>query len=273
MAFGEEKIKGFFQEKTGKIVTKVEKTPMNKFFVFFLILISVSAAVLGYMQFRKNIEGPALASYLDRKRGELIDKYKTSATTIEDEQIARLKNQDSDLDGLDDWSEINVYATSPYLSDTDNDGISDKQEIFNGTNPNCPEGLDCSAVNTISPVAGNEGTNSNIEQVMQTLSDGDLQTLMTYEQDLMSGKVTLSQLGIDNPALQQIFDQMKTAVPTDLGNLNADDKTAAVTDLKQMTPAQLREELVKRGMDKATLDQIDDQTLKQMLDQLISAYK
>jgi hypothetical protein len=273
MAFGEEKIKGFFQDKTEKMAAKVEKTPMKKFFVFFLILISISAVVLGYMQLKQNIEGPAMASYLDRKRGELIEKYKTSTTTTEDELVSRLKSQDSDLDGLDDWSEINVYATSPYLSDTDNDGLSDKQEITQGTNPNCPEGIDCSAVSTISPVAGNEGTNSNIEAVMQTLSDGDLQTLMTYEQDLLAGKVTLSQLGIDNPALQQLFDQMKTAEVSDLGNLNADDKTAAVSDLKQMTPAQLREELIKRGMDKATLDQIDDQTLNQLLDQIISTYK
>ena len=266
-----EKNKGFFQERTEKIVTKVEKTPMEKFFVFFLILISISAVVLGFMQFRKDIEGPALSSYLERKRGELMDKYKPSAAATEEELVNRLKNQDSDLDGLDDWSEINVYATSPYLSDTDNDGVSDRQEITQGTNPNCPEGLDCSNIVPIVPIAGSEGT--NINSIISTLGEADLQTLMTYEQDLLSGKVTLEQLGIDNPELQKLFDQMRNVPAGQVANLNSDEKSQAVADLKKMTPAQLRDELVKRGMDKATLDQIDDQTLMQMLDQLISTYQ
>lgn len=43
---------------------------------------------------------------------------------------------DSDDDGLDDGSEVNVYATSPLNPDTDSDGYSDPVEIKNGTDPN-----------------------------------------------------------------------------------------------------------------------------------------
>jgi len=273
MDFGQEKNKGFFQQRTEKIVTEVEKTPLEKFFVFFLVLISISALVLGFMQFRKDIEGPALSSYLERKRGELMDKYAPSATTATAELTNRLKNQDSDLDGLDDWSEINIYHTNPYLADTDNDGIPDKQEILQGTDPNCPKGMDCSAIVLTLPVAGSEGTNTNLNSIINTLGEADLQTIMQYEQDLLAGKVTLEQLGINNPELQNLFDQMKNVPASQGANLNSEEKTQAVTDLKKMTPAQLRAELLKRGMDKATLDQIDDQTLLQMLDQLIATYK
>lgn len=271
MASEQEQNQGFFQARTEKIITRVEKTPMDKFFLFFLILISISALALGFMQFKKDIEGPALSSYLDRKRGELMEKYKPSSADTEDEFINRLKNQDSDLDGLDDWSEINVYSTSPYLSDTDNDGKSDRQEITQGTNPNCPEGLDCSAVTPIAPVYGSEGTNVN--SIINTLGEADLETLMQYEQQLLDGEVTLEQLGIDNPELQKLFDQMESLPAEQLANLNSAETSQAVAELKNMTPAELRVELVARGMDQATLDQMDDRTLLELLDQIISTYQ
>ena len=43
----QERIKEFFEQKTERIANKIEKTPMEKFFVFFLILFTISALVLG----------------------------------------------------------------------------------------------------------------------------------------------------------------------------------------------------------------------------------
>lgn len=45
-------------------------------------------------------------------------------------------NGDSDNDGLDDLSEMNLYGTDPNDSDTDNDGLNDKEELVTyKTNP------------------------------------------------------------------------------------------------------------------------------------------
>ena len=46
------------------------------------------------------------------------------------------KNTDSDLDGLFDWEEIEIYKTNPNNSDTDNDGYLDGDEVKKGYNPN-----------------------------------------------------------------------------------------------------------------------------------------
>ena len=56
---------------------------------------------------------------------------------------ARLRVLDTDEDGLDDWSELNVHKTSPYLADSDSDGATDSDEIAQGTDPVCPEGRVC----------------------------------------------------------------------------------------------------------------------------------
>jgi len=54
-----------------------------------------------------------------------------------------LKKKDSDQDGLNDYAELYVYHTSPYLADSDSDGIPDAVEIAMGTDPNCPKGSVC----------------------------------------------------------------------------------------------------------------------------------
>ena len=43
--------------------------------------------------------------------------------------------KDSDADGLTDQAEIQIYHTDPNNPDTDGDGVSDGQEVLNGTNP------------------------------------------------------------------------------------------------------------------------------------------
>lgn len=44
-------------------------------------------------------------------------------------------NSDSDEDGLSDYDEINIYGTNPNSLDTDNDGIADGLEVQFGLNP------------------------------------------------------------------------------------------------------------------------------------------
>lgn len=53
------------------------------------------------------------------------------------------KSRDTDGDTMNDYDELYVFRTSPYLTDTDSDGVDDAQEIRLGKDPTCPEGQDC----------------------------------------------------------------------------------------------------------------------------------
>ena len=48
------------------------------------------------------------------------------------------KNKDSDLDGLTDWQEVEIYRTDPFNPDTDGDGYLYGEEVVSGYDPSKP---------------------------------------------------------------------------------------------------------------------------------------
>lgn len=54
-----------------------------------------------------------------------------------------LQDKDSDKDGLSDYDEQYIYGTSPYVGDTDSDGLNDRTELEQGTDPLCHKLQDC----------------------------------------------------------------------------------------------------------------------------------
>lgn len=219
----QEKIKEFFEIEEQKIVSRIEKTPMEKFFLFFLIIISVAAVFLGYLQFKRNIEMPLLSLNMSEKRSELRQQYLANLNTATSYTLPQIINSPINING----EETNINAIG----------------------------------------------NVNQADLNSAMSSSDL---LDLEQKLLSGEVTLEQLGINDPELQKYFDLAKASQlnGTDgIASLDPQEKAKAIDALKALTPAQIREELIKNGADKASLDQIDDQTLQQMFLETLSTYQ
>lgn len=102
----------------------------------FLLVIGVSALILGFLRFNSTINNVLNQNKTDNKN------Y-TDYQEQDLQEILDLQNRDTDNDSLSDYDEINIYRTSPYLDDTDSDGYSDKQEIENNEDPLCPRGQKC----------------------------------------------------------------------------------------------------------------------------------
>jgi len=114
-------------------LTKEQKTGFVLLLVFGILVVG-----LGMLQMRNTIYNPFAIQFSVLEEEGLVNDFE-----------GRLKNLDTDHDGLMDWDELNIYSTSPYLSDTDSDGIEDKQEIDHDMDPLCPKGQDCGAVEYI----------------------------------------------------------------------------------------------------------------------------
>lgn len=103
---------------------------------------AVCVLLLGVYQFRTTIYGPFALSPVSEDTTDL-----TAINQLFDDEQTRLQRIDTDGDGLNDYEELNFYNTSPYIADTDSDGIDDALEIANGSDPICPSGADCELYN------------------------------------------------------------------------------------------------------------------------------
>ncbi len=113
----------------------------QKIGVVLLSIFSVFAVGLGLLQIRNTMYAPfALNSGVPYTVKEDINTNEA------------LIYRDTDKDGLNDFDELYVYITSPYLADTDSDGIGDKVEVEKGSDPLCPQGQNCN-----SPILTGEG--------------------------------------------------------------------------------------------------------------------
>lgn len=111
---------------------KTELSGTGKAGFSLLLIFAILAVVLGFMQMRNNIFGP-----FAKARNSLS---KTVSITSSGEDLS---TKDTDKDGIADILELEFHQTSPYLADSDSDGVSDKEEIDRGSDPLCPEGRSC----------------------------------------------------------------------------------------------------------------------------------
>lgn len=99
----------------------------------FLLLFAILTVGLGVLQLRNTIYGPFV-----------VRKQKTDTNFVLADETTRLQQIDTDHDGINDYEELYFYETSPYIEDTDSDGVQDKAELDAGGDPLCPQGKDCS---------------------------------------------------------------------------------------------------------------------------------
>lgn len=204
-------------------------------------------------------------------------------------ELIALQTKDTDADGLTDYAEANNYGTSPYLKDSDSDGFDDQTEVTRGTDPNCPEGQNCFAStggqsSTSSAVSNSQssslaGTAINItpdyiRQIMKANGATDAQLNTLSDEELMSEfKKYLN----ENPqvaaslASQGVNINFDSAVSTqslatpNTGSLDLQALGISnVSDLKNLSGAQIRQLMISAGASASVLASVTDDQLKEM---------
>lgn len=214
----------------------------QKILAVVLVFSAIIVFFFGIWQIKRNIQSPF--------ENKVSTKDQPSAGEAEkDNSIVEMQNKDTDEDGLSDYEEFYIYKTSPYLADSDSDGINDKKEIELGNNPNCHEGQDCSIVepqnqqedkNKQSASGSNDSTASdktttdmfdldslNNSSDLNSLSQSDLSSLQNSATDLFSDlsaseiRELLKESGMPSEILDQLTDeQILEAYKTTLENMN-----------------------------------------------------
>jgi len=233
-----------------------------------LICFSILVLGLGYFQIRYIIFSP----FADQKiKKPVVDLQKL---------LVKAQNLDTDHDGLTDFEETYKYHTSIYLPDSDSDGFSDAEEIKNQSNP----------LNSESTPLNKKVAESNLEQTFEAVAKEGLlneQKEVNPQEirDLLVQKGGLSKETvdkIDDKTLLELYNETKAETGfglEDISQLGQSIQPNSVSsgsksneefnqfwlkNLEQLTPSEIRQFLVSNGMDAKLLEQIDDQTLKQV---------
>ncbi len=200
-------------------LTNTEKAWPTKAMFGILVFLGVATLILGTLQLGKNIYG--VASNANSSNQTTIGEEETAKT------IEQLRTMDTDGDGLSDFDELYVYSTSPYLKDSDSDTFSDKDEVAQGFDPNCPKGQECrssSTANTSSTTVNDQSVSSEMTQ--PSTGSGDTSRALTAEEKAQLQQLTPAQMrelllstgNISEEQLKQISDDdLMRAVQESLG--------------------------------------------------------
>ncbi len=105
----------------------------------FVILCGMLALVFGGQYLWTHMAEPFAINYEGPKL-RLQSEEQARATEAQ-------KTLDTDLDSISDYDELYIYKSSPYLVDSDSDGLTDDSEINGGQDPNCALNAPCAAAN------------------------------------------------------------------------------------------------------------------------------
>jgi hypothetical protein len=188
----------------------------QKIAVFVLAFFTIVLLFVGTSNIGSKIKQP-IGQYTEDTSSQDKQTNNSASTFASDDSDTSLKTKDTDGDGLNDWDELNVYKTSPYLEDSDSDGFLDGSEISTNNNPNCPNGKDCGifmdgdkinndSTNTSVPISNTPNTSSGDIKNVQTSND-DLQKILDGDSDAKTLREALIGYGVDKAMLDQISDE------------------------------------------------------------------
>lgn len=247
------------------IISRLEKTPTQKLIVASLVIFSVGTIVVGFLQFKTFLEKPFFEDKLVEDKVKIRGPLDFYQYLLEQKQnnkdLTSLQKRDSDMDGLTDYQETYVYHTNPYAADTDFDGVSDKEEIAKGTDPNCANNEPgCLAADSAVTSSGaSPAASASVGAAVSgqgVLND----TTQTQIKDLANQVDTLNSATGTSPDLTgQSFSQ-----------LLPEQKAEIKQYYTSLQPADLRQLLISQGFPAEQINTLSDDDLQKTLQQLLA---
>ncbi len=216
---------------------------------FFIVAgIIVTAA---FFSFRNNLTSsfkPVVAEYEKSVQDAIL------AQQAEAEKTLKEMTADDDLDGISNYEETNVHNTSPYLSDSDSDGLSDKYEIDTGTDPLCPSGQECTKSPSLlfpnAPSVKEDNSNYTAEDI-----EGMREVLRAVP-------------GIDLDQLASLNDTDVIGAYEEFRDFSGQIDASGVTTLfNELGADGIKQKLIESGFPKEEVEKLDTDQLKALLDQ------
>ena len=195
--------------RTKPVLTREQKTGFVMVTAF-----GALALVFGVFYIWKHVASPFVVEYTGPRF--------LTGDEVKQQEMANLQKEDTDGDGIDDYSELYVYKTSPYLADSDSDGSSDQAEIKGGTDPNCAVNMPCATLTA--------------DKVNPTTLKGTF--------------------------VEEVIDATGAVVSAGPPETIAPDYTSIADSLAQMTADEIRQLLIDSGGDPTAINALTDEEVR-----------
>ncbi|MFH1236030.1 MAG: hypothetical protein V1685_03775 [Parcubacteria group bacterium] len=246
------------------------KLPPQSQVVFGLILVvGLAAIVFGAIGIGQVLKSP----FSNSQQANIsldINAFALSNTTVD---TSNLRNKDTDNDGLNDYDELYIHRTSPYLTDSDSDSTNDKDEVSAGKDPNCPEGQNCfrPSVNTNAGTTVAPTDTVTLDQLREALRNAGA------PENIIQGLTDAELLEVYNDiVVEQGGEPVTLNEATNSGSTNTDNlnslspTTVNVNDLQTLSADQIRSFLIASGVDSKIVEQVDNEALQLIFQQALA---
>lgn len=224
----------------------------SQILLFVLVLfIGVSTVVLGSISIRRSIEAP-----FARNKASTLATEQSIGTDIK---------KDTDGDGLLDSDELSAYGTSPYLADSDSDGVSDGEEIAKGTDPNCPTGKTC----TTSAVQPPATSGSSIGDILTGGISSPSATPSVAELRDILKQAGLPSEQVDALSDEQILQAYNESLAKAQSDNSSPNAAPATNTSSNLTAEQIRSILISNGVPKEQIENVSDEDLMRIYQETV----
>lgn len=263
--------------------------PTPKTLLTLILVVGIAGIVFGFVQLNGSINEP----FND------LDESSFDQASVRDE-LAVLQEQDTDKDNLSDFDELYLYETSPYIADSDSDGINDNIELSLGQDPNCPEGTVCRSIPLENPnsledlLLDNANINASPSDLNVNQNSNQTTTNPSPEEvSIADLRITLEGAGVpketldalDDDALLQLYTEAlaeetansNAGTNTTVHNQNANtnvtnviNENSTTADLANLSIDEIRALLIATGVPAESINLLDDATLQAIFDQSLN---
>lgn len=172
----------------------------------FVIVCGFAALVLGGQYLWTHMAAPFAVNYTGPKflTGSEQDAAKVAAE----------RKLDSDADTVNDYDELYIYKTSPYLNDSDSDGLLDGSEIAAGQDPNCATGATCNSVANEDVVMSSNSAALDAQAAALAARQAEIEGALTdlYSKPVSEIRLLLVQSGADQASVDAMTDEEVNAM-------------------------------------------------------------
>lgn len=217
-----------------------------------IVLIAVFGVVslgLGFWLMQNRLSSPFIT--------ELVLNQPNGSLSTDDQLELELRSKDTDGDSLNDYEEVYVFNTSPYLRDTDSDGIDDGTEINQGQDPNCAAGTECTGIRVLTPEAKISDLFPQFSPTDSSLKD---KTIQEFRQILIDS-------GMEPDVVASFTDDFIIFVVEAV--VLADDTLDEPTSIDELSDQEIREFLIDVGLRPDEVNRIPPDELRDLIRTLL----